>query len=228
MDPNPLSYFTYKLSSAPEKEAVTHHSLCFQAPSSLKARNMETEGENGIETYCVYFLARTKQLCILSRPSISTDPRHQRGILIHASRPRCQRTTVGDDGPKAFAPHFNPRRRDGVAALRLSIFNCLLRMILHIQSSFPSPLIMDHAHLSCIVNTGTELEARYFIPPPLLTAVINAKACVPECRWQNKVNTLPPPCDLSSKTFVSKIWVFFRSRIAFVGLQTAHHPHCYC
>lgn len=31
-------------------------------------------------------------------------------------------------------------------------------MILHIQSPFPSPLIMDHSHLSCILNNGAELE----------------------------------------------------------------------
>lgn len=111
--------------------------------------------------------------------------------------------------------------RDGVATLRLSIFNCLLRTILHIQSSFPSPFIMDHAYLSCIVNAGTELEARYFIPPPLLTAVINAKACAAECRWQNKVNNA---CSLQKH--LSAKSGFFRSRVTFVGLQTAHHPRC--
>lgn len=96
----------------------------------------------------------------------------------HAAKGRRWVTTVRKPSRRTF----NPRRRDGVATHRLSIFNCLMRMILHIQSSFPSPLIMDHARLSCIVNAGTELEARYFIPPPLLTPVINAKACAPECR----------------------------------------------
>lgn len=74
---------------------------------------------------------------------------------------------------------------------------------------------MDHAHLSCIVNAGTELEARYFIPPPLLTAVVNTKACAPERRQQNKVNApLLPPWEPTSKTFVSKICCFF---LFFVG-----------
>lgn len=176
--------------------------------------------------YYVYSLARTRTSSVFfAAPASAPIPDTKEGVHPR-SRPRRQRTPMGDGGPNAVALRFNPRRRAGVATLPLSIFNCLLRMILHIQSSFRSPLIMDHAHLSCIVNVGTELEARYFIPPPLLTAVINTKACAPERREQNKVKALLPPWEPTSKIFVSIIWVFFFcSRIAFVGLPTAHPAH---
>ncbi len=66
------------------------------------------------------------------------------------------------------------------AIFSLSIFNCLLQMILRIQSSFPSPLIMDHSHLSCILNNGAELEVGGTQPhisfPPLLITVISLRA----------------------------------------------------
>lgn len=51
----PLSSFELYEQVAPrarERETVTHRSRCFQAPSSLKARNMETEGEKHILFIC--------------------------------------------------------------------------------------------------------------------------------------------------------------------------------
>ncbi len=66
-----------------------------------------------------------------------------------------------------------------VAIFSLSIFNCLFQMILHIQSSFPSPLIMDHSHLSCILNKGAELETGtqpHVSSLLLLIAVISLRA----------------------------------------------------
>lgn len=49
-----------------------------------------------------------------------------------------------------------------VAIFSLSIFNWLLQMILHIQSSFPSLLIMDHSHLSCILNKRGRIRSWWY------------------------------------------------------------------
>lgn len=45
-----------------------------------------------------------------------------------------------------------------VAIYSIYIFNCPLQMMLYIQSFSLSPLIMDHSHLSHILNKGSELE----------------------------------------------------------------------
>lgn len=86
-------------------------------------------------------------------------------------------------------------------------------MILHIQSSFPKPSIMDRAYLSCILNAGTELEARYFIP-----AVINAKdrlSVAREKEGQCASPGLRPHC----KNICQQNLCFFAAE--FASLQTA-------
>lgn len=140
---------------------MTHRSRCFQAPSSLKARNMETEGEKHI----LFIYSHTPTALYSLPPSAPAQAPDSKEGLSSRRPPTLPKEDDGWRRSNAFASRFNPRQhRDGVAALRLSIFNCLLRVILHIQSSFPNPLIMDHAYLSCILNVGTELEARNFIP----------------------------------------------------------------
>lgn len=111
------------------------------------------------ETHCVYFLVQSA-----SHIPFNTSIKSLILSLTH-------------DAGRPFAPRSTIR---GVATSCLSIFNRRVQMILRIQSSFPSPLIMDHAHLSCILNEGTELEvggARPHISlPPLLVAVISPRA----------------------------------------------------
>lgn len=87
------------------KQCVTHHSLCFQAPNSLKARNMETDVKRrGMKQKHILFIYSYNQLCVLFKMN-NNSLQFEGWILIPpttnapSALPHKRQKTMFDDDP---------------------------------------------------------------------------------------------------------------------------------